>query len=93
MVAGYRAGQSVNVLADKFGITRQRVSLILQRHDVARRYRLLNDERLAQARQIYDQGNSLEQVGERLGVSAKTVQAAFRKAGFTTRPVGTNRWR
>ncbi len=88
----YRSGETVNALAETFDITRQTVSKILDRHDVPRRYRLLADADISEASQLYEQGLSLAAVGERLGISARTVLNAFRKVGFATRPVGTNQW-
>jgi predicted DNA-binding protein YlxM (UPF0122 family) len=92
LIARYQSGESVYCLAEAFDITRQTVSQILQRHDVPRRYRLLTDEHMPLARQLYGQGLSLADVGERFGVSTRTVLNAFRRLGLATRPVGTNQW-
>lgn len=88
----YQSGETVNALAEAFDITRQTVSKILDRHDVPRRYRLLADADIREASQLYEEGLSLAAIGERLGISARTVLSAFRKVGFGTRPVGTNQW-
>jgi AraC-like DNA-binding protein len=92
LIARYKSGESVYCLAEAFVITRQTVSQILERHDVPRRYRLLTDEHLPLARQLYEEGLSLADVGERFGVSTRTVLNAFRRLGLATRPVGTNQW-
>lgn len=93
VVERYRSGETVNALADAFDITRQTVSKILDRHDVPRRYRLLADADISEAGQLYEEGLSLAAIGERLGISARTLLNAFRKVGRETRPVGTNQWR
>ena len=92
LITRYRTGESVYCLAKAFDITRQTVSKILERHDVPRRYRLLADADIAEASQLYEQGLSLADIGERFGISARTVLHAFRKVGFATRPVGTSQW-
>ena len=93
LIARYRSGESVYALAEAFDITRQTVSQVLDRHDVPRRYRLLGESDISEAHELYKQGLSLSDVGERVGASARTVRNAFGKAGFETRPVGTNQWR
>lgn len=92
MITRCRSGESVYRLAEAFDITRQTVSRILERHDVPRRYRLLTDEHLPLARQLYEEGLSLADVGKRFGVSTRTVLNAFRRLELATRPAGTNQW-
>lgn len=92
LVEGYTSGSTVNALAEQFDVARQTVSIILERHGVKRRYRLLGDRELALARRLYEQGRSLADVAEQLQVSSKTVLTGLRAVGVTTRPVGTNQW-
>ena len=47
LLEAYRAGDSVYGLADRFGIARQTVSAVLERHGVARRYRVVTVARRA----------------------------------------------
>ena len=93
LVDAYRAGESVYRLADRFGIARQTVSAVLERHGVARRYRILTPEDVEAAVRLYESGLSLVDVGDRLVVNASTVLNALRKTGVQMRPVGTNQWR
>jgi hypothetical protein len=93
LVNAYRAGDSVYGLADRFGIARQTVSAVLERHGVARRYRILTPQDVDAAVRLYESGLSLVAVGERLGANASTVLNTLRKTGVRMRPVGTNQWR
>jgi DNA-binding CsgD family transcriptional regulator len=88
----YGEGQSVYALAAFFGVSRQTISGALERSGIQRRYRMLDDACLEQARELYQSGMSLANVGDALHVSAKTVLNAFRAAGIQTRAVGTNQW-
>jgi len=93
LVDAYRAGESVHGLADRFGVARQTVSAVLERHRVARRYRILKPQDVDAAVGLYESGLSLVAVGERLGVNASTILNALRTTGVQLRPVGTNQWR
>ena len=93
LVDAYRAGASVYRLADRFGVARQTVSAVLERHGVARRYRILTPQDIDAAVRLYESGLSLVAVGERLGVNASTILNALRTTGVQVRPVGTNQWR
>jgi len=93
LVDAYCAGESVYTLADRFGVARQTVSAVLERHGVARRYRILTPQDIDAAVRLYESGLSLVAVGERLGVNASTILNALRTTGVQVRPVGTNQWR
>jgi hypothetical protein len=69
------------------------VSAVLERHGVARRYRILTPQDIDAAVRLYESGLSLVAVGERLGVNASTILNALRTTGVQVRPVGTNQWR
>ena len=88
----YLAGDSLPVLAERYQISRQTVSNILERHGVHRRYNLLSRRDIEKAVRLYQSGHSLATVGTKLGVNATTVLNAFRRAGISTRRVGTNQW-
>ena len=88
----FAAGSTLPELATRFQVHRRTVAAILDRQGVKRRYNLLGDEEIARARQLYEQGLSLVDVGSSLGVSAGTAHSALRAAGVKTRPVGTNQW-
>jgi len=88
----YLAGDSLPVLAERHGITRQTVSSILERHGVHRRYNLFSERDIEEAVRLYQSGHSLAAVGTKLGVNASTVLNAFKRAGISTRAVGTNQW-
>jgi DNA-binding NarL/FixJ family response regulator len=46
----------------------------------------------AEVVRLYQAGSSLAQVAEHLGMSENTVQQVLKRAGVTTRPVGSNQW-
>jgi hypothetical protein len=82
----------VYVLAKAFTIDRRTVAVILERHGVQRRYNLLDTRAIAEAARLYEAGWSLARLADHFGVTARTVQNAFVKAGIPRRPVGTNQW-
>ena len=88
----YLAGDSLPVLAERHGITRQTVSGILERHGVQRLYNLFSESDIEEAVAQYWSGHSLVAVGKKLGVNATTVLNAFKRKGVATRGVGTNQW-
>jgi len=88
----YLAGDSLPVLALLYGISRQTVSSILERHGVPRRRRSLSSEEVSIAADLYNKGRSLAKIGKEFQMDAGTVHDALRIAGITMRPVGTNQW-
>ena len=92
LVAAYEAGATVFGLAEQFQIHRATVSIILERHSVARRYQPLESESAEALIALYAEGWSLVRVGQRFGVSSSTVRNMLNRAGITCRPVGTNQW-
>jgi transposase-like protein len=56
----------------------------VERAGAPRRRNILED-RVEEARELYDQGNSLAKIGQRVGVNASTVWHAFRKAEIPMR--------
>jgi transposase-like protein len=85
LVADYVEGQSVYQLADVYGIHRNTISRILERHGIDRRYRILQGDILDEAINQYQQGSSLRTVGQRLGVSLDTIRHALIHAGVELR--------
>jgi hypothetical protein len=92
LLTRYLAGESATALAGEFGINRATAFSLLQRAGVHSRYRILNDDDIAVARQMYDTGQSLAAIGEHFGVADRTVLNVFRRAGVPTRGPGTNQW-
>ena len=70
------------VLAKAFTINRRTVSAILGRHGIRRRYNLLDADAVADAARLYGTGWSLARLADHLGVTARTMQLAFVKAGI-----------
>jgi len=66
----YLAGDSLPVITERYAITRQTVSNILERHGVPRRYNLFSERDIEEAVRLYQSGHSLAAVGTKLGVNA-----------------------
>ncbi len=92
VVGRYLAGESANALAVEFGVDRRTVTAHVRRADVEVRYRVINRIDVDDAAALYASGLSLAAVGQRIGVSARSVLNAFRAAGVATRRVGSNQW-
>jgi transposase-like protein len=73
VIAGYQAGSMIRELGKRFGISRQTVSAILQRHGVEMRQRGLSPEQVDDVVQLYESGWSLARIGERMRVDHVTV--------------------
>ena len=56
------------------------------------RYRILSDDDIAVAQQVYEAGQSLAVIGSHFGVADGTVLNVFRRAGASPRGPGTNQW-
>ena len=80
-------------LAREFGISRQTIAAILDRHGVEHRHQRLSVDDIAEASRLYESGWSLARVGNHLQVNASTVLNVLRRIGAEIRPVGTNQWR
>jgi Mn-dependent DtxR family transcriptional regulator len=85
LIAGYEAGAMVHELSDRFGISRQTVSIILKRRGVAMRARGLSPAQVDEAVRLYEAGQSLAQIGERMSVDPTTVLNRLRERGIRTR--------
>jgi site-specific DNA recombinase len=85
LLAGYKAGATVYQLAERFGIHRETVSLLLERERIPRRNRPLSPVQIEQARELYATGQSLAKVGGQLGCDANTVRIALVRVGVRMR--------
>ena len=92
MLTRYLAGESATALTTELGIDRATVFSVLRRSGVQLRYRILDDDDVAIARQMYEAGQSLAVIGEHFGITDRTVLNVFRRAGVPTRGPGTNQW-
>jgi DNA invertase Pin-like site-specific DNA recombinase len=84
LIKQYKHGELIDGLATQFKVSRTTVMKHVERAGAPRRRNLLED-RVEEARQLYDQGNSLAKIGQHLGVNPSTVWHAFRKAGIPMR--------
>ena len=83
LAEAYLAGATLVELGERFRTHRATVASELERLGVARRYRLVEGERLGLAIQSYQNGESVAKIGNELGVSGETVRKALIRAiGF-----------
>jgi len=80
IVDRYQAGETVKVLAHAFGLHKDRVSAILERHGVARRYHETTAVDLDSAALLEADGLTLTEIARRLGVGRTTLVRARRAA-------------
>lgn len=85
LIAAYRAGATVHEIGRRFGIARQTVSKILQRHDVAMRMQGLSLGQIDEAVKLYEEGWSLDRIGKRMGVDGTTVRSRLVERGVRMR--------
>jgi hypothetical protein len=76
LVEAYQAGATVYEFADRFHMHRSRISVALERRGMARRYRMVEGDRLQRAIQEYQIGKSVVSIGKELGVAGDTVRRA-----------------
>jgi hypothetical protein len=88
LVRRYRAGESIDGLADELGLHRTTVINHLDRAGVARRRtaRKMTDESVTCAAAPYQAGAPLAIVAERFGVHVRTLAKELRRAGTPLRP-------
>jgi len=84
-VDGYRAGVTINDLADRFGIHRTTATRHLLRNGVIMRCRGLDDRQIDHAVYLCQQGLALVRVGARLNAHAETVRQALHTRGIQMR--------
>ena len=85
LVSAYLDGETIDQLAERFGIHRTTAITILDRHGIHRRYRLLQGEALQVAFELYAAGRSLAEVGRHFGLDPSTVQRTFAREGIPRR--------
>jgi hypothetical protein len=88
MVAAYRAGDSIEQLADRYGVHRTTVIAHLGRRQVQLRptFAPWDHDALTAAAAYYASGASLATVADRFGVDPSTVANRFRRGGIPIRP-------
>jgi DNA-binding CsgD family transcriptional regulator len=88
LVDRYRAGDTINELAHRFGINRTTVIAHLDRRGVQRRALLKqwDHKTLNRAARSYADGSSLATIAEQFGIDPSTVANRFRRAGVPIRP-------
>ena len=76
MAEEYRAGDSVPVLVERYGIHRTTVMAHLEKMGVPRRAqkRKLNDEQVKELKQLHRLGLSYAELGRRFGISGDTAK-------------------
>ena len=75
-------------MAGKHSIHRTTVLALLERHQVARRGRVLTPDHIGRAVSSYASGHSCASIGKELQVSPETVRQALLKAGVGMRRPG-----
>jgi hypothetical protein len=82
----YEAGETIEPIGGRYGISKTRVAFVLREKGVTIRRQGLIDERLTEAAELYAAGRSLAWLGARYGISHTTVAAALRRQGVELRP-------
>jgi DNA-directed RNA polymerase specialized sigma24 family protein len=86
LLTRYRTGGKVGELATIFGVHRDTVSEILDRHAVTRRQLGIPPELVEKVIAAYRSGSSLATIGAEMSVDPGTVALTLRKAGVQPRP-------
>jgi AraC-like DNA-binding protein len=84
LIQMYLSGTPINDLADQFAIHRTTVMQHIRRSGVPRRQHVLADQ-VDEARQLYERGWSLAQIGQHFDFHASTVRLALLKANVRIR--------
>lgn len=85
VVEVYQQGKTISAVSREFKLHRTTVAAILDRHDVAVRAHYMTKRHVDQARDFYESGSSLAEVGRRLGFDAATVATRLRARGVRIR--------
>ena len=93
IASSYLGGDTVNLLAARYGVDRRTISAVVSRAGGSLRYRLIGEDELALATVLYASGESLASIGSNLGVAANTVRTALLAAGVTMRDTHGHRRR
>lgn len=81
----------VKQIAERFGIHRTTITRIATSAGIKVRSQPLATSTREEARHLYDNGQSLAQVAEQLGVSPSAVRGAVLVTGGSMRPAGGSR--
>jgi hypothetical protein len=85
LIADYEAGASTPALMKRYKISKGTVLRLLQSHGITMRHQQMTDAEITEAIQLYQQGWSLAQVGEKLGRNPSTIQGVLERAGVPRR--------
>ncbi len=86
----YEAGDTTTQLAKDYGVATSTIIGILRAKSVVVRRQPLTPEQVSEASRLYESGQSLSQVAERLDINQETMRTAILKAGVVLRkPVKT----
>lgn len=85
MVRAYRAGTTVQALAERFGVYRDTIGRHLARRGVETRPRGLQVEEVSVAAELYRSGWSLIRLAEKFEVAGNTVRRYLLEAGVELR--------
>ena len=85
LAEAYKAGATTYELADRFGIFRDRVSLILGQQSVPRRMQSLTEDQIHEVVALYKSGLSIEKVAKQIGCAKGTIWKELRLAGVSLR--------
>lgn len=88
LLAAYSQGEPVQALADRFGVHRGTVSVLVRRAGLPRHGLGLPESTRRQAARLYAEGLTLPQVAARLGISNDGARAGIIACGGTIRPRG-----
>lgn len=86
IVAGYREGASTNQLCKQHGISKGSLLKILDEHGVQTRFQPMTKDEINQAARLYEAGDSLKTIAEKLGKGKGSVWTALRGRGVEMRP-------
>jgi DNA-directed RNA polymerase specialized sigma24 family protein len=90
IVSDYRLGLTQREIAEKFGLTRPRISTILSKHRVetipSHVRRLTDDVKSAAIAQAYRDGLSQAEVAKKFGISVSGVHKVLKRLRVTMRP-------
>lgn len=86
MASRYASGEAIRALSREFGVSRDGLWHLLQRHGVTLRPRGMTPEDAERAAALYESGLTIRQVVEKVGYSYGTVRSALHKQGVILQP-------
>lgn len=85
ILAAYAEGSTTREVGERFALAHSSVNHLLKRHGFTARRRSLSPTQVAQARAMYEAGQSTLQIATALGFGASTIQRTLRRAGVQMR--------